>query len=185
MLSLLAAASLFSSDALYGKYSVRMSPYSGSSEVRYYFKGDSLILSMKSSVALNTVKFTNLAAIDTASLQPAYIFSDYNMLGKKSRGEIFFSGNKVQMYSIEGEKRTVKEKSGPYQMNDWLILPYFLSYFKDSVYECSMLHGDFMLKRMIRGDTVFWSDKEKKIDVRFLNDTFYYEKAGNITLIRK
>lgn len=177
--------SIYGSDSIYGKYSVKMPPYSGTSEIRYSYVEDSLILSMKTSVALNTVKFSNLAAIDTLSLKPAYILSNYNMLGKKSSGEIYFNGNSVKMFSIEGGKKTLKEKTGPYQMNDWLILPYFLLFVKDTMYECSMLHGDFVLVKEERGDTVFWSDADKKIDVRFINGIFYYEKAGKITLTRK
>jgi len=169
----------------YGDYSVKMPPYSGSSQIKYFFKGDSIILSMSSSVAFNTVKFTNYAAIDTLTMNPAYILSNYNMLGKKSRGEIYFDGNKVKMLSIKDGKTTEELKKGTYQMNDWLILPYFLSYVKDSVYNCSTLHGDLVLKKTIKGDTIIWRDDSLKMIVEFVNERFIYEKAGKITLKRK
>ena len=177
--------SVFGSEMFYGNYSVRMPPYSGSSEIQYFFKGDSIILSMSSNVAFNTVKFTNYAAIDTLLMNPAYIISNYNMLGKKSRGEIYFDGNEVRMLSIKNGKTTEERRKGTYQMNDWLILPYFLSYVKDSIYKCSTLHGDLLLKKSAKGDTVIWQDDSLKMIVEFADGRFIYEKAGKITLKRK
>lgn len=160
-----------------------MFPYSGTSRVTSEQSGETLIVVIDTKVAFNTVTAKSTARILLSPLRPLSIFSDYSKVGVKSAGYLIFNENSIDTYSSDAK---VKEKNfkAAYQPNDWLILPYFLKYYDKEEYQCSMIHGNFLLKKSVTGGREEWSAKNGGMIVVFEDGVFTYLKAGKIEMKR-
>ncbi|HAF07440.1 TPA: hypothetical protein DCG82_03440 [candidate division WOR-3] len=161
-------------------YRVKMDLFSGKSVIKDSIVDDTLFIFIKTSVALGTVKIENVGKIYLKELKPVSIISKYNRVGKKSEGYVKFLQNSIETY-LTGENKRFYD-SLKFEPNDWLILPFFLKYYDKDLYRCSMIHGDYELKRRYLNDTILWRDKKKSLVIKLYSDKFIYMKAGKILM---
>lgn len=166
-----------------GTFSVKMFPYSGSSEIYSYEKNDTLIVEFDTKVAFNTVKAKNSAKILLSPLKVLSIDSEYSKLGVKSNGYLLFKDSLIETYSSDAKVKTKTYKAAN-DPNDWLVLPFFLMFYEGEIYSCSMIHGDFELSKAEEGKIKEWASENKNLIVRFEEDLFTYLKAGKIEMKR-
>jgi hypothetical protein len=176
--------SVFSAgSSLEGNYSVKIFPYSGSSEIYFSIEKDTLLIDFNTKVALNTVKINNHAKMLLSPLKPVSIYSDYSKIGKKSTGYLLFSDTMIEAYASNARIKS-KQIKAKYQPNDWLILPFFLMHYTDSIYKCSMIHGDFTFRKNEIDNRIEWMSEDKRIKVIFKDSVLTYLKADKIEMIR-
>ncbi|MGE3062449.1 MAG: hypothetical protein AB7T10_02315 [bacterium] len=166
-----------------GLYSVKIFPYSGSSEIYSYINNDTLMVEYETKVAFNTVKAKNRAKILLEPLKVISIHSEYSKIGVKSTGYIIFEDSIIKTYMSDAKNKTKRYKADK-QPNDWLTLPFFLKLYGDEYYSCSMIHGDFDLQKKINAGAVEWTTDAGDLIVRFEDGVFTYLKAGKIEMKR-
>lgn len=161
-------------------YSVRHGAYSGSSQINVHEKHDTVLVNYDTSVNWGIVRIKNQCAFLENPPAPLYIKTEFNALFKNYTGGTLFSDSSAVYY--QNEDTTYNR--GKFQPNDWLILPFFMAYVDDSVYKCSLLQDDYILRRSFFNDTIYWhSDKDDiyiviydSIPVRFINSNSKFIK---------
>uniref|UniRef100_A0A7C3NDA3 Uncharacterized protein n=1 Tax=candidate division WOR-3 bacterium TaxID=2052148 RepID=A0A7C3NDA3_UNCW3 len=161
-------------------YKVKMELFSGKSVIKENVFDDTLFIEIKTDVAFGTFKIENLGKIYLKELKPIVIISKYNKAGKKSEGVVKFFENSIET-SLTGENKKFYD-SLKFEPNDWLILPFFLKYYDKDFYRCSMIHGDYELKRAYFNDTILWKDEKKSLVIKLYKDKFIYMRAGKILM---
>lgn len=161
-------------------YNVRHGIYRGISHIEICEMKDNVLITYNTSVNWGIVKIKNECAFFKYPPRPDYIETEFNAVFKNYRGGTVFFDTAALYY----QKNDTIYNYGPYEPNDWLLLPFFMAYVSDSVYECSLLQGDYVLERTIHCDTVYWQSSSGNthiviydgIPVRFSNSNSEFVK---------
>lgn len=161
-------------------YSVRHGAYKGSSHISVDERNDTVLVNYDTSVNWGIVKIKNQCSFTKKPLKPSYIETEFHALFKNYTGGTLFNDSSAVYYQ-QGD--TIYNR-GKYQLNDWLILPFFMAYVNDTIYKCSLLQGDYILTRSMSNDTVYWHSNSDNmyiviydsIPVRFINSNSKFIK---------
>ncbi len=163
------------------EYSIKYGNYSGTSSVVKTEMCDSIILLYSTSVSWGLVKISNRCLFSSESLDPVYIHTEFNSLFKKYKGGTLF----LDSFALYYQGKDTLISRGQYAVNDWLILPFFLTQYEDSIYSCTLLQGDITMYRQIVSDTVKWISNDNKSEIIIYNKIPIFIKYDNTELRQK
>ena len=160
------------------KYSVNYGKYNGILTVDYYNTNDTVNIDYNTSIGWGIVRIKNNCALLLDLLKPLYINTSFNSFFRNYTGSAVFSDT-IALYR---QSKDSMFKYSDKQINDWLLLPYFFLHYNDSIYDCTLLQGDYLFRKTVNGNTIIWEDKKQGVSIIIEDSIPILIKATNMKI---
>lgn len=168
-------------DSVSANYRFDLPAMDGAAKVTLHQDKDTYTLTYNAVGYFGLMKLNSRSIINKEPLKPLSIETEYNGLFSTYTGGTLFRDS----FAIYYKNTDSSYVQGKYPVNDWIILPFFLSLKDDSVYRCTMLQRDAVFTKTLSSDTIIWQDSLSNAVIKIHDNVPVYMKSDNLTLIKE
>jgi len=168
-------------DPVSASYRFDLPAMDGSAKVTLHQNRDAYTLTYNAVAYFGLMKLNSLSVINKDPLKPVSIETEFNGPFSNYTGGTLFRDS-FAVYYKNSDSNYVQ---GKYPVNDWIILPFFLSLKDDSIYRCTLLQTDAVFTKTMNSDTIIWQDSLSNAVIKIYDNVPIYMKSDNLTLIKE
>ncbi|MFO8062225.1 MAG: hypothetical protein R6U31_04800 [bacterium] len=168
-------------DPVSANYRFDLPAMDGSAKVTLHNNSDTYTLTYNAKAYFGLIKLNSLSVINKKPLKPISIETEYNGPFNNYTGGTLFRDS----FAIYYKNSDSSYVQGKYPVNDWIILPFYLSLKDDSLYSCTMLQTDAVFTKTLSNDTIIWQDSLSDAIIKIYDNVPVYMESDNLTLIKE